>query len=278
MCPTLPWLVWRTGVGEPIDSLLELLDLEQIEKHLFRGRNPSRSSGAPGRVFGGQVASQALMAAANTVEPDELVHSLHAYFLRPGRPGQPILYDVDRIRDGRSFTTRRVVAIQNGEAIFNLDTSFQRPEAGIEHHLPFPSGVPDPERLRGNSGWGGAHGPFDYRDCPPAPPASRRHWMRPRGTVPDDPNLHACVLTYASDHGPVGAAANPAGIGHGRGMRASLDHSIWFHCAVDVNQWLLYDLEGVAAAAARGLARGAIYTHNGVHVATVYQEALMRVG
>jgi acyl-CoA thioesterase-2 len=265
-------------VGEPIDRLLDLLDLEQVERDLFRGRNPSRSSGAPGRVFGGQVASQALRAATNTVEPDKVVHSLHAYFLRPGRPGQPIVYNVDRIRDGRSFTTRRVVAIQNGEAIFNLDTSFQRPEPGIEHQLPFPAGVPDPETLHNDPGWGGNDRPVEYRDCPPAPPASRRHWMRPRGTVPgEDPALHACVLTWASDHGPVGAAGRPAGLGHGQGMRASLDHSIWFHRPFDVNQWMLYDLEGVAAAAARGLARGAIFTQDGEHIATVYQEALLRV-
>ena len=207
-----------------LDRLLALLDLEPIEQNLFRGANP----GEGGRVFGGQVASQALRAATRTVEADHHAHSLHAYFLRPGRPGRPILYSVDRIRDGRSFTTRRVVAIQNGEAIFNMEASFHVAEPGPEFQLPAPTGLPDPDNLPRRQYGGAHHRPMDSREFAAPAPSTQRMWVRAEGELSDDPDLHACVLAYTSDMGPVGAAARPV-MGTGPMMRASLDHTMWFH-------------------------------------------------
>ena len=253
--------------------LLELLDLEPIDRDLFRGRNP----GEGGRVFGGQVASQALRGAANTVEVDHHVNSLHAYFLRPGRPGRSILYSVDRIRDGTSFTTRRVVAVQQGEAILNLEASFHKEEPGPEHQLVSIADVPDPDALPRRSDHGRRrHGrPIDGREVDVPAPSTRRTWLRADGVLPDDPALHACVLTYASDMGAVGAAARPVA-GAGRMMRASLDHTMWFHRPARADEWLLYDLESVVVSRGRGVARGAMFTRAGVQVVSVTQEALLR--
>ena len=278
-----------------LDRLLALLDLETIDRNLYRGANPSAGGG--GRVFGGQVASQALMAASNTVEPgpvnDNTVHrvnSLHAYFLRPGRPGLPIIYSIDRIRDGSSFTTRRVVALQDGEAIFNLDASFHKEEPGGEFELPAPiEGVPGPDDLpRHEHGPGGGmhRRPIDTRELPsgPRPTSTRAMWVRADGRLPDDFALHACVLTYMSDSGPVGAARRPLlrpdeqeqwGPGT-RWMSASLDHTMWFHRPVRADEWLLYDLEAVACSNARGLARGTMFTQDGHLGVSVTQEALIR--
>jgi acyl-CoA thioesterase-2 len=278
-------------LSEGLDRLLSLLDLEKIDRDLYRGSNPGVGGG--GRVFGGQVASQALMAASNTVEVSHRVNSLHAYFLRPGRPGKPILYAIDRIRDGSSFTTRRVVALQDGEAIFNLDASFHKEEPGGEFELPAPlAGVAPPDDLP-RPDWepnAGAHRrPVDTRELAvgPTPTSTRAMWIRADGTLPDDPALHACVLTYMSDSGPVGAARRPlldqdeaeGALRRARSstfMSASLDHTMWFHRPVRADGWLLYDLEAVACSNARGLARGTMYTQDGHLVVSVTQEALIR--
>lgn len=273
-------------MSEAVDHLLFLLDLERIDRDIFRGANPDTGGARQGRVFGGQVASQALMAATRTVEAEHRVNSLHAYFLRPGRPGVPITYAIDRIRDGSSFTTRRVVAIQEGEAIFNLDASFHREEPGLEFELPAPlDHVPPPEDVaRSRQGGAGHRRAIDAREFTeprPRPTSTRSMWMRTDGPLPDDPVVHACVLVFMSDSGPVGAARRPLlpnaaeGPDH-RMMSASLDHTMWFHRPVRADQWLLYDLEAVAASNARGLARGTIYTGDGHTVATVTQEVLLR--
>jgi acyl-CoA thioesterase-2 len=273
-------------VTEALDHLLGLLDLEKIDRNLYRGANPD-SGGRMRRVFGGQVASQALMAATNTVEVQHRVNSLHAYFLRPGRPELPITYSIDRIRDGSSFTTRRVVASQDGEAIFNLDASFHRAEPGLEFELPAPlDHLPAPEDVprsqRGNEiSHRRAIDAREFRDPRPKPTSTRSMWMRTDGDLPADPSLHACVLVFMSDSGPVGAARRPllpdAHEGPDRRMMAaSLDHTMWFHRPVEADRWMLYDLEAVAASNARGLARGTIYTHEGHTVASVTQEVLLR--
>jgi acyl-CoA thioesterase II len=267
-------------MAEGLQRLIDLLDLEPIDRDIYRGPNPGEGAG---RVFGGQVASQALRAAAATVEADHRVNSLHAYFLRPGRFGMPIIYTVDRIRDGSSFTTRRVVALQQGEAILNLDASFHKDEPGGEYQLPSPvDQAPPPDSLERNShGWIGQHRrPIDMRDVHPtvSPHATRAHWVRADGTLPDDHVLHACVITYFSDSGPVGAARRPlAGNGDwDRMMTASLDHCVWFHRAVRADEWLFYELEAVACGGARGLARGEMWTQDGKLAITVSQEALLR--
>ena len=267
-------------MSEGLDRLLALLHLEHIDRNLYRGSNPSMFPGGGGRVFGGQVASQALMAASKTVEVDHRVNSLHAYFLRPGRPGLPIIYSIDRIRDGSSFTTRRVVALQDGEAIFNLDASFHKEEPGGEFELPAPlPGVPGPESFP-RSEHGMHRRPIDTRELPsgPRPTSTRAMWVRADGSLPEDPALHACVLTYMSDSGPVGAARRPlAGTLNGeRWMSASLDHTMWFHRPVRADEWLLYDLEAVACSNARGLARGTMWTVDGHLGVSVTQEALLR--
>lgn len=266
-----------------LDHLMVLLDLEPIERNLFRGANPGEG---PGRVFGGQVAGQALRAAQHTVEVDHAIHSLHSYFMRPGQHGVPILYQVERLRDGRSFTTRRVTAIQHGEAIFILEGSFHTSEPGPDYALPPPAGVPDPDDLpAGDRHRGAHHRPIDTREMAPPPVdrargevSTRRMWIRTRAPLPDDPGLHACVLAYASDMGPVGAARRPheGRFGSGAFMSASLDHIMWFHRPVRADQWLLYDLAAVATAGGRGLARGAMYTREGLLSVSVAQEALIR--
>lgn len=272
-----------TDPDAPLAHLLHLLDLEPIELNLFRGANPGEG---PGRVFGGQVASQALRAAQHTVEVEHAIHSLHSYFMRPGEPGVPILYQVERLRDGRSFTTRRVTAIQHGEAIFILEGSFHKAEPGPEYALPPPADVPDPESLPEEQRHHWAHHrPIDSRPVQPPPVdrsrgevSTRRMWIRTKGILPDDPGLHACVLAYASDMGPVGAARRPHedAFGGGAFMSASLDHIMWFHRPVRADDWLLYDLAAVATAGARGLARGAMFTRDGVLTVSIAQEALIR--
>ena len=268
-------------MSEGLDRLLALLDLETIDRNLYRGANPGMPNGGPGRVFGGQVASQALMAASNTVDVEHRVNSLHAYFLRPGRPGMPIIYSIDRIRDGKSFTTRRVVALQDGEAIFNLDASFHKEEPGGEFELAAPlANVPAPEDLPPHEhGFGMMHRrPIETRELEsgPTPTSTRAMWVRADGTLPDDFALHACVLTYMSDSGPVGAARRPVLGQYPSWMGASLDHTMWFHRPVRADEWLLYDLEAVACSNARGLARGTMWTRDGHLGVSITQEALIR--
>ena len=278
-----------------LDELLEILDLEAIEVNLFRGRSPAERRQ---RVFGGQVAGQALMAAARTVEPGRPVHSLHAYFLRPGDPTVPIIYDVDRLRDGRSFTTRRVIAIQHGEAIFNLSASFHAPESGLDHQMPMPD-VPPPESLPTYAERVAGYAdrvpefllrprPIDtryadppssrYTDSPPRDP-QQRVWFRADGELPDDPMVHAVVVAYASDMSLLDSIYLPHRLDwYSEGvMSASLDHAMWFHRDFKADEWLLYDQESPSAFGARGLARGNIFRQDGALAVSVVQEGLVRI-
>jgi acyl-CoA thioesterase II len=279
-------------VPSALEDLLVILDLEAIEVNIFRGVSPTENRQ---RVFGGQVAGQALVAATRTVERGG-VHSLHAYFLRPGDPEAPILYTVDRIRDGKSFATRRVVAIQHGEAIFNLQASFHAEEPGLEYRVPMPE-VPDPETL---PDFHTRLAPYkevlgDWYDRPRAidtryvdePPEARRGpqppiqriWLRADGDLPDEPLLHACVLTYASDMSLLDTTLLPHGINwnDNRVQMASLDHAMWFHRPFRADEWLLYDQSTPSTSGARGLAHGSIFSRDGVLVASVVQEGLIRV-
>jgi acyl-CoA thioesterase-2 len=282
-------------VQTALDDLVTLLDLEVIEVNLFRGRSPDEERQ---RVFGGQVAGQALVAATRTIdEPDRLVHSLHAYFLRPGDPTTPIVYEVDRIRDGRSFTTRRVVAIQHGRAIFNLQASFHIHEPGPDHQLTMPV-VPPPESLpdfktrmapykERIGAWYDRPRPIDLRHIGPDPfqrdgnpSTEQRVWMRADGVLPDDPTLHACIVTYASDMTLLDTTVLPFGLSwESPGMQmASLDHAMWFHRPFRADEWLLYDQSAISSGAGRGLAGGAIFTADGTLAVTVVQEGLARIG
>jgi acyl-CoA thioesterase-2 len=246
-------------------------------------------------VFGGQVAGQALVAAARTVEAETRVHSLHAYFLRPGDARIPILYDVQRIRDGLSFTTRRVTAIQSGRAIFSLSASFQVPEDGFDHSSSIPD-VPAPETLPGiKERWAevaAEHGdhrfeldlPFDLRNCDWGPadrerqlPPYQRIWLKATGDLPDDPVLHACALTYASDMTLLDTALLPHALGPVDNVfMASLDHAMWFHRPFRADEWLLYSQDTPSASGGRGFARGEVFTADGKLAVTVVQEGLIR--
>ena len=282
-------------MSKSLDRLVDLLDLEQIELDIFRGRSPSERRQ---RVFGGQVAGQALVAAGRTVPADRPVHSLHAYFIRPGDPAVPLVYIVDRVRDGRSFTTRRVSAIQHGKVIFTLSASFHHPEPGPSHALPMPQ-VPAPETLapaweRWEKLFGEAAGeasrdnPIDLRYLGPLSYEAQRDpslrtdhnlvWLRADGELPDDPLLHVCLMTYASDMTLLDTVLLRQGLswadGHTTG--ASLDHAMWFHRPFRADRWLLYAQESPAAGGARGLARGEVFTQEGDLVVSVVQEGLIR--
>jgi acyl-CoA thioesterase-2 len=280
-------------VSEALDFLVDLLDLEPIEVNIFRGVSPNEDRQ---RVFGGQVAAQSLMAAGRTVERGR-PHSLHAYFLRPGDPSAPILYEVDRIRDGRSFTTRLVVAIQHGRAIFNLSASFHVDEPGLTHQLPMPD-VPPPESLESLvtrlepyrealGDWFSRPHPIDQRhigELPFTHKASKepiqRLWIRADGTLPDDdPLLHACIATYASDMSLFDTMLAPHDVSWDDTdfMGASLDHCMWFHRPFRADEWLLYDMDSPVAYGARGLARGFMFTRQGELVVSMAQEGLMRL-
>jgi acyl-CoA thioesterase-2 len=274
-----------------LEFLVDLLDLEPIEVNIFRGVSPEADSQ---RVFGGQVAAQALMAAGRTVEAGR-PHSLHAYFLRPGDPTVPILYEVDRIRDGRSFTTRRVVAIQHGRAIFNLSASFHVDEPGLSHQFPMPD-VPGPESLESLvtrlepfketlGFWFSRPHPIELRHIGPLPyfrdsnaEPFQRVWIKADGTLADDPLLHACVATYASDMSLFDAMLAPHGLVWDAAdfMGASLDHCMWFHRPFRIDDWLLYDMDSPNTFGSRGLARGFLFTRQGELVVSVAQEGLMR--
>jgi acyl-CoA thioesterase-2 len=279
------------------EELLELLDLETIDVNLFRGTQPDTMLQ---RVFGGQVAAQALVAGARTVEPPRSVHSLHSYFLRPGDPAVPIVYDVERIRDGRSFSTRRVVARQHGRPIYYMTLSFQVPEDGLDHQdampeVPSPDASPDLGKLlaeRSSAGadewlkeWSalelryvgdsrprGGTIPADER------PAQSRLWIRVRGPLDDRPLTHEAAFTYASDLTLLGSTLVPHGthVAHPDIQSASLDHTIWFHRPFRADEWLLYDQHSPSASGARGLGIGRVFTEDGRLVASVAQEGLIR--
>ena len=278
---------------QAVDDLIALLDLEVIEVNIFRGTSPDVSVQ---RVFGGQVAGQSLVAAARTVDEDRRIHSLHAYFLRPGDPSVPLLYEVDRIRDGRSFTTRRVVAIQHGRPIFNMSASFHVPENGLNHQVPMPGDVPDPDDIPSFAErfapWAEKLGdiysrprPIDTRYVDWSPPTqhvkkppTNRVWLRADGKLPDDPVLHTCVLTYASDMTLLDTTLRPHGVNNLAGgvQMASLDHAMWFHRPCRMDDWLLYTQDSPSAFGARGMTRGSLFDRSGVLIASVAQEGLIR--
>ncbi len=279
-----------------LDDLITLLDLEAIEVNIFRGVSPDENRQ---RVFGGQVAGQALVAATRTIDvPGRLVHSLHAYFLRPGDPNVPILYEVDRIRDGKSFSTRRVVAVQHGRAIFNLQASFHGAETGLDYQIPMPLDVPaadslpdfktrmEPHKDRIGD-WYERPRPIDVRyvDGDPfsrdgSPLYGQRVWLRADGVLPDDPTLHACIVTYASDMTLLDTSLLPFGLTlDAPGMQmASLDHAMWFHRQFRADDWLLYDQRPISIGGARGLAGGNLYSADGALAVSVVQEGLVRAG
>lgn len=281
---------------DALKELLDLLDLEQIEMNIFRGRSPEERQQ---RVFGGQVAGQALVAAGRTVPSDRQVHSLHAYFIRPGDPSVPLVYMVDRVRDGRSFTTRRVSAVQHGKTIFTLSASFQVSEDGVSHQAPMPD-VPGPEDLptfreRMEKLFGPQENdffrrrPVDLRHVTPltweaardpslTAPESRV-WLRFDGELPDDPLLHVCLMTYASDMTLLDTVLLEQGLawGDNKIKGASLDHAMWFHRPFRADEWLLYAQDTPNASGARGLARGEVFTRDGTLVVSVVQEGLIRV-
>jgi acyl-CoA thioesterase-2 len=263
-----------------LDEVVRLLDLEAIEENIFRGVSPDEERQ---RVFGGQVAGQALVAAARTVGPVP-VHSLHAYFLLPGDPKVPILYVVDRIRDGRSFTTRRVVAIQHGQAIFNLAASFHRTEDGFEYSAPMPD-VPGPDSADAVRLPGTNDRAIDVRYVGGSPLNRRQQadnrmyvWMRADGVLPHDPVLHTCLLAYASDLTLLDASLLPHGTSalDNEVMMASLDHAMWFHRPLRADSWFLYAQDTPSSSGGRGLARGAVYNAEHQLAASVVQEGLIR--
>jgi acyl-CoA thioesterase-2 len=277
-------------------DLLHLLKLERIEDNIFRGE--SRDIGSP-RVYGGQVLGQALSAASCTVE-DREVHSLHAYFLRAGDVEHNIVYNVDRARDGRSFSNRRVVAIQHGRQIFNMTASFQKPEEGLEHHSDMPA-VPPPEELGDMREMTAElldmipeklhryythERPFEVRPVKPVALLSfgkaepkQIFWFKAIDTLPDDPEVHRSLLAYVSDYQLVATSTLPHGIRFEKDslQLASLDHAMWFHRAFRIDDWLLYSMDSPNASGARGLARGEIFTRDGVLVASTAQEGLIRL-
>ena len=279
--------------GQSLPDLLKVLDLEQIEVNIFRGSSPTEG---PQRVFGGQVAGQALVAAGRTVPAERYVHSLHAYFIRPGDPSVPIVYEVDRVRDGRSFTTRRVTAIQHGKAIFTLSASFHKEEPGLDHQIPMPD-VPPPEELlstrdRLREAFGKVPNfaqwhPIETRPVGPMSFEAERDpglrtttnpvWFKVDGELPDDRLTQVCLMTYASDM----TLLDTVLLQHGRSFAgiamASLDHAMWFHRPFRADEWLLYAQESPTAQGARGLARGLVYTRDGRLVCSVVQEGMIRV-
>ena len=281
-------------MGTALDHLLDILDLEQIDADIFRGQNETTEWF---RLFGGQVAAQALCAAQRTVETHR-VHSLHGYFLRGGDPKTPVTYTVDRIRDGRSFTTRRVVALQNGKAIFNTSISFHADEGGFEHQDPMPE-APDPETMptwaeRAESLKGKM--PEERRrfllrersietrsSVPPSifsgEPSTEPNpvWIKANGDVPDDPDIHAQLITYASDIAFVDNMYRPHRRSDSPGvMLASLDHALWFHRPARIDDWILFHQDSPSAFGARGFARGSMWNRRGTHLASVAQEGVMR--
>ncbi|UDL87575.1 acyl-CoA thioesterase II [Mesorhizobium sp. PAMC28654] len=280
-----------------MDELLDILDLEKLEHNLYRGRSPQVEWQ---RVFGGQTIAQALVAAQRTVEPDRHVHSLHGYFMRPGDIKVPIIYEVDRIRDGGSFTTRRVLAIQHGQAIFSLEASFQVDEKGLEHQFTLPGDVPPPEGLQTQRELleKAEHVPaairrFWARERPlELRPVNLEHyesrdklpprqnvWIRLAGPVPDDRALQSVLLAYLSDM----TLLDTSTFAHGRGLfdpdiqAASLDHSMWFHRQHPLDGWLLYVQDSPSSSGSRGFSRGTLYARDGTLIASVAQEGLIRL-
>jgi acyl-CoA thioesterase-2 len=286
----------RSPRAKAIDGLISLLDLEPLEQNLFRGRGPTAGWQ---RVYGGQVLGQALVAAVRTVDPQRTCHSLHAYFLLPGDPAHPIVYEVARIRDGGSFTTRDVKGIQKGRAIFSMSASFHKVEEGFSHQAEMPD-VPPPESLPSEAqlkarmlehlpsnirSYWERERPLEVRPTDISRyltrekrPAQQHIWMRANGRLPDAFPLHQCVLAYASDF----TLLDTALIAHGKLLfdpdiqLASLDHALWFHRPFRADDWLLYSQDSPSAYGARGFCRGSVFTRDGTLVASVTQEGLVR--
>ena len=281
-------------------AIEEILNLEQLEVNIYRGSVFSPESGYFQRTFGGHVAGQSLVSAVRTVDDRFAVHSLHGYFLRRGDFTKPIVYSVDRSRDGGSFSARRVVAVQNGEQIFICSASFQEPETGLEYQASMPK-VPPPEELQPLAKpsqaevdklpeklrrWLEIERPFEFRPVqkynPLAPVASepvRQIWVRAVDKLPDDDTLHRCLLAYVSDYWLLDTSTMPHGASFLRGnlIMASIDHAIWFHRHARVDDWLLYSLDSPSSSGARGFARGSFYTRDGVLAASTAQEGLIRL-
>ena len=281
-----------------LNDLRTLIDLERIEDTIFRGTNYDIGSGS---VFGGQALAQSLVAAQRTLDSaDRVAHSMHGYFILPGDVDAPIVYEVDRLRDGSSFTTRRIIAIQHGRAIFNMAASFQTPEPGDTHQTSMPD-VPPPDALASDMqlleqiadripqhlhSFYTEERPIEVRRADPVDPFNptssspvNHMWIRTRGTLPDTPLLHQAIFAYMSDYGLLSTALRP----HGRSFLqpnlqlASLDHAMWFHRPFRMDEWLLYSAESPVAHGARGFVRGQVFTQDGTLVASVAQEGLMRV-
>jgi acyl-CoA thioesterase II len=285
-------------MSSAMQELISILDLEPLEHNLFRGRSPQVGWQ---RVFGGQVIAQALVAAQRTVDAARHIHSLHCYFMRPGDPKVPIIYEVDRIRDGGTFTTRRVVAIQHGQAIFALSASFQIDEVGLDHQIPMPANVPGPDSLMSDRDFRDKYlqsspdhiRKFFERERPfEMKPVSLSHyftkeklppeqhvWFKAVGDVPDDRSIQSAMLAYFSDMTLLDATL----FAHGKSIFdadlqvASLDHSMWFHRPVNLEDWLLYTQDSPSTSGGRGFARGSIYSMSGVLVASTTQEGLIRI-
>ena len=277
-----------------VDQLLAMLDLDSLGGTRFRGEAPD----GPQRVFGGHVAAQALVAAGRTVDPERPVNSLHGYFIRPGDPTVPIAYDVERVRDGRSFSVRRSVAYQHDKPIFFMSASFHVHEEGLDHQAVAPAGVPPPDQVPTMADrlaryperlgiWRVIPRPIDVRyvgepgwvapgDRPPEP--DQRAWMRVDGKLPDDPLLHACLSAYASDLTLLDSVLSTHGAVWGPGgfVGASLDHAMWFHRPFRADEWFLYDCSSPSASGGRGFASGRMFTVDGHHVASTAQEGLLR--
>jgi acyl-CoA thioesterase-2 len=282
---------------QPLNKIIETLDLEEIELNHYLATSPHEGWQ---RVYGGQVIGQALVAASRTVSTDRSAHSLHGYFLRAGDTDIPILYKVDRIRDGKSFTTRRVVAVQRGQAIFTMSISFQVDEGGLNHQFDMPD-VPGPDDLQTedeirqvqSKNWpkefqdsfSGSSAiqvkpiePIDLLNPKPAEPV-QRCWMRCGDKLPDDPRIHQCVLAYLSDWSLLDTATRPHAVSFMQDnvQVASLDHAMWFHRPFRADEWLLYDQDSPSASGARGFNRGLIYNQSGELVASTTQEGLVRI-
>lgn len=266
-------------VTEPVNRLLALLDLDQRGDDVFVAATPSPAEGPP-RLFGGQVASQSLRAATLTVGPDRYPHSLHAYFIRPGAPGVPLELSVDRTRDGRSFSTRTVSAAQNGEPIFVLTASFHVEESGDDWQESPPTGLKRPDEIDEPSPFGLFRSmmPFDIRPLRTSNtpfPVVHPFWVKTHEPMPDDPFLHACAITFISDMAVVASARAPESTAVPFGG-ASLDHAVWFHRQARADEWMLFSVDPVTNYGARGLARGAMHTIDGIHAVSIAQEALLR--
>ena len=283
-------------MAEALEKLLALLDIKEIEKNVYLGLSEDLGFR---NLFGGQVLGQALIAAGRTVQSDRLPHSLHGYFIRPGNSEDPLYYEVDLIRSGRSFSTRRVVAKQNGLAIFSMSASFQTPEPGLEHQARMPL-VPGPEGLESEEDRARAvkdkipeksreaftrNRPIEFREINPMnpfkpvpAPAVKQIWIKTAGDLPDDPLLHRALLAYTSDFGLAGTSLLPHGYSlmQGNIQMASLDHAMWFHRDFHFDKWLLYTTESSVSYGARGFNQGKIFTRDGVLVVSVAQEGLMR--